>query len=148
MNFTADLARTDARALVEVRRDGSRREWTFAEILAAAEGMAGALHARGVRRGDVVMTLIGNRPEWAITMLACFRQGYVVLPCTEQLRPKDLEQRLDVAQPRVVVADPRNAEVPAETMWMETAPAPPAAELAPEDPCLITFTSGTAGAPK
>ena len=96
----------------------------------------------------MVLTLIGNRPEWAITMLACFRQGYVVLPCTEQLRPKDLEQRLHVAQPRVVVADPRNAEVPAETMWMETAPAPPPAELAPEDPCLITFTSGTSGEPK
>jgi acetyl-CoA synthetase len=148
MNFTRDLVCDSARALVEIRRDGSRREWTFAEIAAAAEGMAGALHARGVRRGDVVMTLIGNRPEWAITMLACFRQGYVVLPCIEQLRPKDLALRLDVARPRVVVADPRNAGVPAETMWVETAPAPPPAELAPEDPCLITFTSGTAGEPK
>ena len=44
-------------------------------------------------------------------MLACFRQGYVVLPCTEQLRAKDLEQRLAVAQPRIVVADPRNADL-------------------------------------
>ena len=49
---------------------------------------------RGVRQGDVVLTLIGTRPEWALTMLACFRQGYVVLPCTEQLRPKDLQLRL------------------------------------------------------
>ena len=57
-----------------------------------------------------MLTLIGTRPEWALTMLACFRQGYVVLPCTEQLRPKDLQLRLAVAQPRLVVADPRNAE--------------------------------------
>jgi acetyl-CoA synthetase len=47
-----------------------------------------------------VLTLIGNRPEWVITMVACFRQGYVVLPCTEQLRPKDLRLRLDAAPPR------------------------------------------------
>ena len=32
-------------------------------------------------------------------MVACFRQGYVVLPCTEQLRAKDLRLRLDVARP-------------------------------------------------
>ena len=38
-------------------------------------------------------------------MLACFRQGYVVLPCTEQLRAKDLELRLQVAEPRLIVAD-------------------------------------------
>ena len=86
---------------MDVRRARGRR----------ARASPGALHARGVRRGDVVLTLIGNRPEWAITMLACFRQGYVVLPCTEQLRAKDLEQRLAVAQPRIVVADPRNAEL-------------------------------------
>ena len=57
----------------------------------------------GVARGDVVLTLVGNRPEWVATMVACFRQGYVVLPCTEQLRPKDLRQRLDVARPALVV---------------------------------------------
>src|SRR3954468_22153429 len=113
LNFTRDLVKTTppgARALVELRRDGTRREWTFSEIHAAAEQLAGRLHAHGVERGDVVLTLIGSRPEWALTMLACFRQGYVVLPCTEQLRPKDLQLRLDVAQPRIIVADRRNAD--------------------------------------
>ena len=50
-------------------------------------------------------------------MVACFRQGYVVLPCTEQLRAKDLRLRLDVTQPTAVVADRRNAEVLAEAGW-------------------------------
>ena len=33
-------------------------------------------------------------------MLACFRIGAVVLPCTEQLRAKDLRLRIEVAGPR------------------------------------------------
>ena len=111
-------------------------------------------------RGDVVMTLVGNLPDWVATMVACFRQGYVVLPCTEQLRAKDLRMRLDVARPALVVADGRNEQVLRESGWTgptiwvpgvgdwpEREP-PLAAELDPEDPCLITFTSGTAGEPK
>ena len=46
------------------------------------------------------MTLIGNRPEWVLAMCACFRIGAVVLPCTEQLRAKDLRLRLGGARPR------------------------------------------------
>jgi acyl-coenzyme A synthetase/AMP-(fatty) acid ligase len=159
VNFTLEAVervRADARALVELARDGSRREWTFGALAEAARQLAGRLHALGVRRGDVVLTLVGNRPEWALTMLACFRQGYVVLPCTEQLRPKDLALRLAVAQPRLIVADRRNADALAgwagDVLWAPfddaSHTAPPPADLAPDDPCLITFTSGTSGEPK
>ena len=55
------------------------------------------------------MTLIGNRPEWVLTMVACFRLGAVVLPCNEQLRAKDLRLRLAAADPKLIVADERNA---------------------------------------
>ena len=54
------------------------------------------------------MTLIGNRPEWVLAMMACFRIGAVVLPCTEQLRAKDLRLRLEVTRPSLIVADERN----------------------------------------
>jgi len=154
-------------ALIELARDGSRREWTFAEVSARSAALAGTLRSRGIGPGDVVMTLIGNRPEWVMTMCACFRIGAVVLPCTEQLRAKDLRLRLAVARPQLIVADERNrAEleaalagsevgavggvpvlfVPDEALF-EAEPAP-AVELAPTDPCLITFTSGTSGEPK
>jgi acyl-coenzyme A synthetase/AMP-(fatty) acid ligase len=161
VNFARDVVETapaQARALVELARDGSRREWTYGELTSAAATLAGRLATRGVERGDVVLTLVGNRPEWALTMLACFRQGFVVLPCTEQLRPKDLAQRLAVAQPRLVVADVRNADTltaagwSGDTLWVpfeaDASHTPAPAELAPSDPCLITFTSGTAGEPK
>ena len=162
MNFARDILSGQPRerlALVELTRDGSRREWTFGEVERAGDGMAGELLARGVRKGDVVMTLIGNRSEWVLTMMACFRIGAVVLPCTEQLRAKDLRLRLEVARPSLIVADRRNREqieaaepdcrvlyVPDESLLQ--AEGMPLAEVAEDDPALITFTSGTAGEPK
>jgi acyl-coenzyme A synthetase/AMP-(fatty) acid ligase len=159
MNFAADVVEArppQARALVELARDGSRREWAFADVAEGARGVAGALHGAGVRRGDTVLTLVGNRPEWVLAMVACFRQGYVVLPCNEQLRAKDLRIRLEVTRPAAVVADPRNRQVleaagwDGPTLWEERDPggAPGPADLAASDPCLITFTSGTSGDPK
>jgi len=113
-----------------------------------------------VRRGDTVLTLVGNRPDWVVAMVACFRQGYVVLPCNEQLRAGDLRLRLAVCPPALVVCEGRNAAVlaaagwdgptiyvPGVREWPELEP-PTAADLIAEDPCLITFTSGTAGEPK
>jgi acyl-coenzyme A synthetase/AMP-(fatty) acid ligase len=85
MNFTRDVvdaAPPAQRALVVLGRDGSRSEWSFGELAGAAARAAGTLSVRGVRRGDVVLTLMGSRPEWVITLLACFRIGAVALPCT------------------------------------------------------------------
>ena len=206
MNFARDVvdaAQPERLALVELARDGARRAWRFGEVAERSARLAGTLAARGVGRGDVVMTLIGNRPEWVFAMVACFRLGAVVLPCTEQLRAGDLALRLEAAQPRVVLADERDLgeltaalarrpagdtaaagdtgaggaaagdtaaggaarggaarggapadresdplvlTIPDETLF--AAEPAPAVELADTDPCLITFTSGTAGEPK
>ncbi len=162
MNFARsviDAAPPARRALVALGRDGSRAEWSFGEVADASARAAGALAARGVGREDVVMTLVGNRPEWVLAMLACFRLGAVALPCTEQLRAADLRSRLAIAQPRLIVCDERNLGVlgeaaPDAEVLVVPGPELTAAEpldgveLAPEDPCLVTFTSGTSGEPK
>ena len=151
MNFL-ELIPARGRALVVT----GEREWDFAEVHAATADWAAALHAAGVRRGDVVITLVGNRPEWVLALCACFRQGFVVLPCNVQLRPKDLRMRIEVTAPAAVVCDPRHRSLLEEAGWDgpvvwdvgATGDAPPPADLSPTDPCLITFTSGTAGEPK
>src|SRR3712207_5238002 len=99
------------------------------------------------------MTVIGNRPEWVLAMVACFRIGAVALPCTEQLRAKDLALRIAATNPKLILADKRNrAEVEAaggpEVAWLPDArllegPPAEAVALRPEDPLLVTFTSGT-----
>jgi acyl-coenzyme A synthetase/AMP-(fatty) acid ligase len=162
VNYARDVvaaAPRDRLALLALGRDGSRREISHGEVADRSARLAGSLLARGVGRGDVVMTIVGNRPEWVYALVACFRIGAVALPCTEQLRANDLRKRIEAVPPRLVIADERDLEsvegsgfdgpvltVPDESLF--AADPAPAAELGPEDPALITFTSGTAGEPK
>jgi acetyl-CoA synthetase len=152
----ADPGRT---ALVALSAAGERREIGFGEVANRSARFAGSLAAAGVGRGDVVLTLVGNRPEWVYALVACFRFGAVALPCTEQLRPADLRRRIELSEPRAAVVDERDAgtlseagfggevlEVPDERLF--SGEALPGVELAPDDPALIVFTSGTAGEPK
>lgn len=146
-------------ALIELARDGARREFSFADVSAAAAAYGGAFAERGVRHGDVVLSLVGSRPEWVFTMLACWRIGAVVLPCNEMLRSKDLRQRVEGAEPKLVVCDERNrAELEGSGWGGETILVPddalsshdpaPAAAVEPGDPALMIFTSGTTGEAK
>ena len=149
-------------ALVTIDRDGERRVWAFGELIARSAGLSGAFAARGVRRGDVVMMLVGNRIEWVLAMLACWRMGAIALPCNTQLRRGDLELRVRAANPALCVGEEDLLGefpdgVPVLTMAdaagildeerPQEAPAEPA-DLDPDDGALIVFTSGTTGEPR
>ena len=148
--------------VVAVDGEANRRDWYFGELIACSAGLSGAFAARGVKRGDVVMTLVGNRVEWVLTLLACWRMGAVALPCNTQLRRHDLEHRVAAADPKLCVGEEALlAELPdgVATMTMaevavvldedlpQEAPAP-VEDMDPEDPALIVFTSGTTGEPR
>lgn len=148
--------------IVAVDPEGNRRDWHFGELIAKSAGLSGAFAARGVRRGDVVMTLVGNRIEWVLTLLACWRMGAVALPCNTMLRRHDLEHRAAAADPKLCVGEEALlAELPdgvpamtmadvAAAMDEDRPQETPAAieEMDAEDPALIVFTSGTTGEPR
>src|SRR4051794_35713032 len=162
MNFALDVVESappESPAMIALGRDGTRTEISFGEVADRSARLAGSLAARGVGRGDVVMTVIGNRPEWVYAMVACFRIGAIALPCTEQLRPKDLRERMERVDARAVTVDERDLPtveatgfdgellvIPDEQLF-HSDPSP-LVDLSPTDPALITFTSGTAGEPK
>lgn len=165
MNLIEDLLETypaSRRALVAIDADGGRREWHFGELIAMSAGLSGAMAARGVQRGDVVMTLIGNRVEWVLAMLACWRMGAIALPCSTQLRRADLALRAAATNPALCIgSEDLLAELPngieamtlaevATALDEDRAQAMPMrkAALDPEDPALIVFTSGTTGEPR
>jgi acyl-coenzyme A synthetase/AMP-(fatty) acid ligase len=164
VNFVELMEQSPASRLgiVAVDGEGRRRDWYFGELIAQSAGLSGAFAARGVRRGDVVMTLVGNRIEWVLSLLACWRMGAVALPCNTQLRRQDLALRVAAADPALCVGEERLlAELPGgtETMTMnevaavldedlpQETPAPVEAMEA-EDPALVVFTSGTTGEPR
>jgi acyl-coenzyme A synthetase/AMP-(fatty) acid ligase len=148
--------------IVAVDSEGNRRDWYFGELIAKSAGLSGTFAARGVQRGDVVMTLIGNRIEWVLTLLACWRMGAVALPCNTMLRRADLEHRVAAADPKLCVGEEDLlAELPdgvpamtmadvAAVMDEDRPQETPAAveEMGAEDPALIVFTSGTTGEPR
>ena len=165
MNFVEDVVEgfPAARpALLEVDAEGSRRVHHFGELVARSAGLSGALAARGVGRGDAVMTLLGSRVEWVLTLLACWRMGAVALPCNPQLRRKDLAQRAQAADPKLAVGESRYlGELPDGIPYMdmddlalvfdEDRPQETPAQierLDASDPAAIVFTSGTTGEPR
>src|SRR3954469_25157833 len=148
--------------IVAIDADGDRQDWYFGELVAKSAGLSGAFAARGVQRGDVVMTLVGNRIEWVLSLLACWRMGAVALPCSTMLRRHDLEHRVAAANPKLCVGEEALlAEMPDGVPLMTMADVaavmdedrpqetPAGVEVMDaEDPALIVFTSGTTGEPR
>jgi len=165
VNFIEDLmerAPASTLGIVAIGASGHRREWHYGELIARSAGLSGAMAARGVRRGDAVMTLVGSRIEWVLAMLACFRMGAVAMPCNPQLRRKDLDVRVQAADPKLCIGEEDLlGELPDGVPAMTIADVAEAldedlpqerpteiAELGPDDPAVIIFTSGTTGMPR
>jgi acyl-coenzyme A synthetase/AMP-(fatty) acid ligase len=165
VNFIEDVmerSKASRLGIVAIGADGQRRDWHFGELIARSAGLSGAMAARGVESGDAVMTLVGSRIEWVLAMIACFRMGAVVMPCNPQLRRKDLEVRVNAADPKLCIGEEEllgelpggvpamNLTEVAESLDEDLPQETPASivDLDPDDPAVIIFTSGTTGDPK
>lgn len=83
---------------------GSRRRYSYAELLDRVAGFAGALRRVGVRAGDRVVIYLPMIPEAVIAMLACARLGAVHSVVFGGFAAAELAARIDDAKPRVLVS--------------------------------------------
>ena len=155
---------------------GSTR-WTYRELYAACERLAGALAARGVRRGDKVAVLARNSHGFVALRYALMRLGAVMVPINFMLQADEIGFILNHSGARMLACDSGMAEVAwkaaaqaqhvTELLWLpseeDTFPAEgmvsfhalleaggEAAGEGPEsfDVAQIVYTSGTESRPK
>ena len=83
--------------------------FTFRQLDAWTDALAGSLAALGVRAGDRVLGLVGNRAESIGMLFATVKLGAVWVPVNTGLRGAFLEHQLHNAEPCVVVLEDRLA---------------------------------------
>src|SRR5437867_10965504 len=91
-------ARPDAEAVV-----GRGQRLTYAALRAQADGLARALLAIGVRRGDRVALLLPNRPEWIVAAFASARVSAVTVGISTFSTRRAIASTLDHARPPAVI---------------------------------------------
>ncbi len=106
--MTADLfaaARRHGQAVaLREKQGGLWRQWTWTEFAEAARGRAGALAARGLRRGDVLAVIGDGRAEWLVTEHAALSLGAAVLALPSDLEPAGAADILQRTATRAVLA--------------------------------------------
>jgi fatty-acyl-CoA synthase len=166
-------ATPEAEALVEADIEGQlRRRWTWAELLADAERLAGALASR-YRPRERVCVWAPNIPEWVMLEFACGLAGLTLVTANPAYRPRELKYVVEQSRavglfyvreyrgnPMAQIAAEVAAEVPAlrEVVDLEDAAALFAVagngagvalpDVQPGDAAQIQYTSGTTGFPK
>jgi len=78
-------------------------------VFAAADRVAARLDAAGLRRGDRLLLLAPNSPEWVITMWAGLKLGAIVALGNGWWSGPLVAHAVEVITPRVVLADDRRA---------------------------------------
>jgi acetyl-CoA synthetase len=160
-------------ALRAVGADGAVRDWRYGELARTARRLANVLAGHGVGRGDRVAVLLPQVAEAALTHLAAYRLGAVVVPLFTPFGEDALAYRLRDSGAKALVTDAANLpkvlairdtlpelatifaidgrESGVEALWPEIGRARDAAPMAatgPDDPAFISYTSGTTGPPK
>ncbi|MDD9708451.1 AMP-binding protein [Seohaeicola sp. SP36] len=145
----------DRLAILDLSEGGVQRV-TYGDLRRMAEGLAHALAARGVARGDRVGVLRSQAAWTAAAHIAIWKLGAVSIPLFKLFGTDALRTRLTDAGAHVVVSDPEGVAlldgfdldvlVP-EGMDLPDTPFE-TADTGPDDPAVLIYTSGTTGAPK
>ena len=90
---------------------GTKRTYTYAQLLDETATFAGGLASLGVTKGDRVVVYMPMVPEAVVAMLACARLGAVHSVVFGGFAAHELAVRIDDARPKVVVSASCGIEV-------------------------------------
>ncbi|KZY38296.1 AMP-dependent synthetase [Roseovarius sp. HI0049] len=134
-----------------------RQEVSYGRLREMADGLAQALVARGVGRGDRVGVLRSQGAWCAAAHVAIWKIGAISIPLFKLFKQEALTSRVSDAGAAVVVTDAEGVgmleDLPGVAAFVpeeETLPQGrfETAETGPEAPAVLIYTSGTTGSPK
>ncbi len=159
----------DATALIWTNGETTQK-FSFKDLTLLSSKLAGGLKSLGINKGDKVLILLPNVPQWWVIILAIMRLNAIAIPGTTLLTPKDIEYRLKAADIKAVISDSENASKIEEAVnkygkdvllinvdnqagWKNyndviNSDAFIGERTFSDDPAFIFFTSGTTGLPK
>ncbi|MGN0768316.1 MAG: AMP-binding protein [Christensenellales bacterium] len=164
----------DKKAILWCNDKGEEKVITFKELSLLANKAANVLKSRGLKKGDIIMTMLNRRWEYWVTVIACHKAGIVIIPATFLLTPKDIEYRIKGAGAKCLIAtneevvleniDNAKKSLPEDMIYFTTGDRDGYADYTAEmqdasdewervetdlnDESMVYFTSGTTGYPK
>lgn len=94
----------DKKAIVWCNNHGEERIITFGELSALSNRLVNMLRAKGLKKGDFVMTMLNRRYEYYLVNVACCKLGVVLIPATYLLTVKDIAYRCNNADVKALFA--------------------------------------------
>ncbi|MBT3172791.1 MAG: AMP-binding protein, partial [Rhodospirillaceae bacterium] len=82
--------------------DGEQR-YSWSEFQGRVRDLAKGLHAAGIRRGDKVAILMGNRAEWLIADFAIMALGGVMVAANTWATARELGYQLSHSECRLLI---------------------------------------------
>ncbi|HMJ36019.1 MAG TPA: AMP-binding protein, partial [Baekduia sp.] len=161
---------------VAVRTKGGAVSWTWDELRTRVDRLAGSLAALGLRKGDTIALMLGNRPEFHQADLAAMMVGATPFSIYMTYAPNQIEYVVGDAGARIIITESQfldnvlearktlpdlehvivvdGDDVPEGVTRLDDLPAADfdvaasVAALGPEDVLTLIYTSGTTGPPK
>lgn len=162
-----------ATAMVAVSKDGSSTTYSFGDVREVSDRLSNALRSMGVGKGDVVAVIQPASFETAVSYMAIFRLGAIVLPLSSLFGPMALSYRLRHSEAVAIIASADKVAAVHETLddnsdikvlvvgdatspgglsfagvLSDASPDFEAEVTEADDPAFLVYTSGTTGEPK
>lgn len=104
--YTSASANT---CMVAGKKDGEWQLYSLDRFTELSDNLSKALLSKGLKKGDKIALMSGNRPEWNIVDFACNQLGIVTVPLYPTLAAHDLSYILNNAEAKLLFTS--NAEL-------------------------------------